>query len=181
MEFKKLKVGEKLSETQFYSVKAIEKDGAILTTDGGEDIKVGIEYANCCLVSANQFEKTEKVTKTELANIFIANSNVAITVDFNKQVKETDVVKEIITAYESSTPKEVEAAVKKAVKKGMSGEERTMVGRHHGAVDEFGRIHFTDMEIERDTTKKDYDNRHRLVDPRTINFLIVKGVKYILK
>lgn len=180
MEFKKLKKGDKLSETQFYSVKEIGADKAILTNDAGEDINVGAEYINCCLISASQFDKTEKVTKTELANIFIANSNVALTVDFNKQVKEADIVKEILTAYESSTPKEIESAVKKAVKKGITGEERTMIGRHHGAVDEFGRIHFTDMEIEKDTSKA-YDARHRLVDPRTINFLIVKGVKYIVK
>ena len=55
-----------------------------------------------------------------------------------------------------------------------------MVGRHYGAVDEFGRIHFVDMEIERDITKS-YDNRMRLVDPRTIKYLIVNNVKYILK
>jgi hypothetical protein len=37
------------------------------------------------------------------------------------------------------------------------------------------------MEVDKDTTKADYDSRTRQVDPRTINWMIVRGVKYKIK
>jgi len=66
------------------------------------------------------------------------------------------------------------------LKTALEGEERTMVGRHYGSQDEFGRIKFIDMDAKLDPAK-DYDTRQRLVDPRTLNWLILKGVKYIVK
>ena len=87
---------------------------------------------------------------------------------------------EIMKSYESSTPKTMEAAIKKAVKHGLEGEERVMIGRHYGASDDFGRVHFVDMEVVKDASK-DYDTRMRLVDPRTLQHLIVNNVKYNLK
>ena len=51
-----------------------------------------------------------------------------------------------------------------------------MKGRHHGHVDELGRVHFVDMEI-----KGPIASKMRQVDPRTIQFLIIDKVKYSLK
>jgi len=132
------------------------------------------------LSSAHDFAKEEKITKTELANIFISSSRVAMTVCFYKQVKETDVVKEISDAVASAKIAEIEKAIKKGVKKAIIGEERVMKGRHYGSMDEFGRINFVDMEIPKDTTKS-YDVRMRLVDPRTISYLVVNNIKYSVK
>jgi hypothetical protein len=178
--FKSLKVGDKLSESQYYTVVKISSDRVQLKNDLDEDIVVGGSYVEKCLIAADQFTETKKVSKTEAAQIFLSSPSVAMTVNFNKQVKEADVVKELMEAYEGSTVKTMEQAIKKSVKSALAGEERTMVGRHEGSVDEFGRIHFTDMEIEK-TPGKDFDSRHRLVDPRTINWLIVRNVKYIVK
>lgn len=75
---------------------------------------------------------------------------------------------------ESDFKKAVNAAIE------FKGEERTMKGRHYGATDPGGRYHFVDMEQENDSSK-DYDTRNRLVDPRTLNWLIVNGVKYQVK
>ena len=74
-----------------------------------------------------------------------------------------------------------EDAFKKAVSKAidLKGEERTMVGRHYGTQDANGRVSFVDMEVE--TKASGYDARMRLVDPRTLNYLIVGGVKYVVK
>lgn len=171
--FSKLKVGGKISETQFYSVEKIVGDQVQLKNENGEDIVVTKEYAESCLTTADQYEKEEKITKTEAATLLTANANVALTVNFNKQVDPKDVEKEIMDAYKNSTPAQIETAVKKAVKSAISGVERTMVGYHFGSINEFGRINFIDMEAN--------GNRTRQVDPRTINFLIIKGVKYITK
>lgn len=180
MEFKKLKEGEVLSEQQFYTVRKIGSEKVQLTNDKGEDIIVDKKYVDTCLTSANQYDTSKTVNKTEAAAIFLAQSGIAMTVNFNKQVKEADVVKEILEAYSTSTPKEIEAKVKKSVKAALSGVERTMVGRHYGELNELGRVQFIDME-EKKVTGKDYDSRLRLVDPRGINWFIVKGVKYTVK
>jgi hypothetical protein len=178
--FKKLVKGEVLSEQQFYRVIAVEGTRVTLKNDHGTQISVDSGYVNSCLLSAAQFSETKMVSRTEAATIFLSSTGVAITVNFNKQVKDADVVTEIMTAYEGSTPKQMETAVKKAVKKALSGEERTMTGYYHGAPNEFGRVNFVDMEVEREKGK-DYDNRLRQVDPRTLNWFIVRGIKYTVK
>lgn len=172
--FSKLKVGAKASETQFYLVEKIVGNNVQLKNEGGEDIIVSREYAESCLTTADQFDKEEKITRTEAATLLTANANVALTVNFNKQVDAKDVEKEIMDAYKNSTPTQLEAAVKKAVKSAISGVERTMVGRHSGSITEFGRLNFTDMDASG-------GNRTRQVDPRTLNWMIIKGVKYVVK
>ena len=177
MIFNKLKPGQVLSETQFYTVEKVKGNEVQLKTDSGEDVVVDKGYIEQCVNSAEQFSQSKKITRTEAAAMFLANSNIAMTVNFNKQVKELDIVKEITEAYQNSTPKEFETKVKKAIKKSLDGEERTMVGRHYGNQDEFGRVQFIDMNLPREKGKN-YDTRMRLVDPRTINWFIVNGVKY---
>jgi len=137
-------------------------------------------YVENCLITADQFTKEEVVNKTRAAEIFAANPEVVMTVSFQKQTKEADVIAEITEAYENSTPKEFATKLKKAVKTGLNGIERTLVGFHKGNSDEFGRISMLDLDIVKDISKS-YDNRIRNVDPRTINFLIVKEVKYTVK
>jgi len=174
-DFKTLKVGEKLSETQYYSVVKIAGDKVQLVNGVGQNVVVDKNYVEDCLTSAQQFENTTKLSKTELTKLFLENPNVAFTVSFNKQVKETDVTKEIMDSYASSTPKELETAVKKAVKRALNGEERVLTGYHSGTQDEFGRVTAIDMNIT------DGSHPMRLVDPRNLNYLILKGTKYIVK
>lgn len=180
MKFKDLKPGEILSEQQFYKVVKAVGDKVQIKNDNGTDIVVDKGYVESCLTSANQFSKEEVINMTDAAAKFISHSGVAITVNFNTKVKEVDVVKEIMETYSTSAPKEIEAKIKKTVKNAMIGAERTMRGRHYGSMNELGRIQFTDME-EVKAAGKDYDSRIRLVDPRTINFFIARGIKYIVK
>ena len=58
------------------------------------------------------------------------------------------------------------------LKDATAGEERTMIGRHYGVTDEFGRLRFTAMEK---------DGGLRLVDPRTVEWAIIDNIKYELK
>lgn len=179
-DFKKVKVGNVFSESQFYTLKKIKGGDVELENDNGESIVVNQNYVENCLVSADQFTKEETINKTTFSELFASNPGVVMTVSFQKQVKEADVLAEIKAAYENSTPKEIEAKLKKAIKAALNGEERIIVGRHNGSGDGFGRFHFTDMEIAKDGSKA-YDVRQRLVDPRTGNFMILKGVKYTVK
>ena len=184
-DFKKLKAGSKLSETQYYNVEKVDNSNVYLKNDLGEGIVVDASYAEKCLVSADQFDTEKVMSKTDIANLFLASTNIVLTVNYNKQVKEEDVKKQLYALYPNKGGKILsEADFKKKIASAISdvlvGEERTMVGRHYGSQDEFGRVRFIDMEETRDTSK-DYDTRQRLVDPRTINWLILKGVKYKVK
>ena len=120
MDFKQLKKGDVLSESQFYTVQLIKGDKVQIRNDHGTDVVVDKSYVEKCLLSANQFTKQVSLNKTEAAAKFLQSSGVAITVDFNTQVKEADVVAEIMAAHEGSTPKNFEAAVKKAIKTDLS-------------------------------------------------------------
>lgn len=178
--FNKLKTGDKLSETQYYSVVKVSGEKVQLKNGLSQDIIVDKAYVEDCLTSADQFDTESKLSRTDLAKLFLENPNVALTVSFNKQVKPEDVVKEIMESYEGSTPKTIEAAIKKAVKKGLAGEERVLVGYHTGVQDDFGRVSAIDMNIAKDPSK-DYNTALRLVDPRQLNYLILRGTKYVVK
>jgi hypothetical protein len=172
--FKAMKEGEVLSETQFYTVLKKTSDKVQLQNDAGEKIVVDASYVDSCLVSAAQAEKMVTVSRTEIAEIFKNNPNTAMTVNYNKKVDEKEAVTEI-----AKVAKSAKSVLEATVKRVLAGEERTIVGRHHGSVTELGRYNFVDMEQKREA--KTYDTRLRQVDPRTINYLIVGGIKYQVK
>lgn len=182
--FKELKVDESLSETQFYKVSKLTLDKVQLITDDGQSIVVDKNYVDKHLISASQFDIEKPITKTEAANLFISNPNVVMTVNYNKQAKEVDVKEELYKLYGNKGKIQSEADYKKRVnnivKSVMVGEERTITGRHFGLVTELGRVQFIDMEEKKDLAK-DYDTRLRQVDPRTINYIILKSIKYKVK
>lgn len=178
--FNKLKAGEILSESQHYRLLRVHGSMAILKPDSGEPIEVDREYVETFLTSGEQETTKETISKTDAAALFVSNPYVAMTVNFNKMVKPADVEKQIMDAYESNTPSEFKAAVKETIKHGLTGEERTMVGYHYGKLDDLGRVQFIDMKLERNP-RLNYDDRLRLVDPRTINYIILRDVKYIVK
>lgn len=180
--FQNLKVGDVLSETQYYEVVKTDGNRVQLLNDEGENIVVNDQYVDHSLASSDQFDETKKVTKTELAEIFLGAGRTAMTVQYNKQVDPKDVQVGITGIYDNIGMGMTKEAFGKEVKKALNlkGEERIMVGRHYGTKDVNGRVHFIDMKAERKAGKT-YDTRQRLVDPRTINYVIVGNVKYQVK
>ncbi len=182
--FKNLTAKTKLSETQYYTVNKIQGNKVQLVNDFGEKIVVDDKYVEKCLVSSDEFTEEKTMSRTDITNLFLSSTNTALTVNYNKQVNETEVKKKLHALYPNKghimSETDFKKEVDKALKVALEGEERTMVGRHYGSQDEFGRIRFIDMEQEKDNSKE-YDTRQRLVDPRTLNWMILKGVKYIVK
>jgi len=127
---------------------------------------------------------------TELADIFNHSARVAMTVAYitkptEKLKRDYDLEKstkiaEITNASLSNAAKLLADLIDNPITRNIPGKLRVMKGRHYGHIDELGRIHFIDMELQRDNSK-DYDTRSRQVDPRTIQWLIVGKVKYTLK
>jgi hypothetical protein len=189
---KSLKIGSILSETSFFKVEGFQPNGNVIVSDdrGNKGLEIGLKYVDNVLEVADYYTSEEQKSMTELAEFFISSSRIAMTVCFTKKAKPK--TKKVLDAekaakvaqFERANLREIEALVNDLIEnpitKEIPGELRVMKGRHYGNVDELGRVHFIDMEITKDEGK-DYDNRMRQVDPRTIQYLIVGGVKYILK
>lgn len=186
-----LKTGSILSETSFFIVQSITNKDITVKDDLGNILTIGNPYVEKILNSADSFSSEEKKTMTELAELFINSPRIAMTVAFYKkdtaktikafQAEKAAKIAEIRNARVSDIEGLLSNLIETPLSKIIPGELRVMKGRHYGHIDELGRIHFIDMEQTRDISKPDYDSRKREVDPRTIQFLIVNGVKYSLK
>ena len=83
-DYSKLKPGCKLSETQYYVVNKVGNGQVFLKNDFGEDIVVDSTYAEKCLVSADQYKDEKTMSRTDITNLFLSSTNVALTVNYNK-------------------------------------------------------------------------------------------------
>lgn len=190
MDITKLKVGAILSETSFFKVTGKTVHAIAVEDDFGNSVNISNDYVENILSSADLFEKEEKMTMTGLAELFIGSPRVAMTVAFIKKSKKKTKkaydaeVSTVIEKVQNARVSEVEGLLKdliaNPISKEIPGELRVMKGRHYGKIDDLGRIHFIDMEVDKGDNP-DYDARSRQVDPRTIQYLIVNNVKYTLK
>ena len=171
--FANLKVGEKLSELQYYTVDKITGNEVDLKLDNGQIATVDSKYAEACLISASQFDSEVTINRTDAINLLGASANLALTVNFNTKVDPKD-----IKAAKKTIADALEGKIKLSVKQAnelidsiTEGKDRTMVGRHSGEFNEFGRLKFIDMQAGSGFN-------FRQVDPRTVNWMIIKGIKY---
>lgn len=188
MNIKALKPGSILSESSFFVVERLEKDAIIVKDDNNNEIKIGNKYVEQVLNSGDLFDSEEKKNMTQLAEIFLNSTRIAMTVCFVK--KDTEKTKKAYTAEVNNAISRVKTAsigeveklvldlIENPISKTIPGGERIMKGRHYGNIDDLGRVSFIDMEIASNPSKP--ESRIRQVDPRTIQWLIVNGVKYTL-
>ena len=186
---KTLKVGGVFSETSFYTVKEIRPTEVVFNTEIGVVVTLGNPYVEQLLNAADYVESEVQKTKTELAEILLANPRVAMTVCFVKadQVKgkrafeaeKAAKIAEIKNASLANAEQLLSELIENPISRTIPGEVRIMKGRHHGHVDDLGRVHFIDMEKAKGTGT--HDDRLRQIDPRTIQYIILDKVKYILK
>lgn len=172
----KIKQGDVFSELQFYTVQERYGNRIDLKNTDGILLTVDADYVKKCLSSADQCTELKKVTKTELAQRFLDSPRVAMTVNFNKKLDKKKVSEQVASTYDKLTLGMTLEDFKEKIMSiiNLEGEPRTMVGRHYGHTDTNGRVGFTDMTITK-------GSQYRLVDPRTINYLIVNNIKYITK
>lgn len=193
MKTKDLKAGSILSESSFFVVKSVDAQYVNVVDDNGNPLRIGHGYVENVLQSADYFTSTESKTMTELAEILINNPRVAMTVTFfKKDVAKTQkaykaevaaAIKEVQEAPVSKVEALLTKLIENPIAKSVPGELRTMKGRHYGHTEEsikLGRINFVDMEQVKEAGK-DFDSRVRQIDTRTIQSIIVNGVKYSLK
>lgn len=183
VEVKKLNPGSILSESTYYIVKEV-KGNDVICDINGQEVTLSKEYTEALLHSADQYSSEEQKTKTELAEIAIKSSRIAMTIAFYKQDK--DKTKKAFMAEKAAKIAEIQNARVSEVESLLSnlidnpilsyipGELRIMKGVHYGDIDDLGRIQFSDMEIAQ-------GHNMRQVDPRTIEYIIVNNIKYTLK
>jgi hypothetical protein len=121
---------------------------------------------------ADQFQKVEPVTRTEMVEKIVAAARLVMTVHFRKKPEHKTLVQTVTQLLDGDIDRPKPRALSALLKDAVAGEERTMIGRHYGVSDEFGRLRFTAMEK---------DGGLRLIDPRTVEWAIIDNVKYELK
>jgi len=115
---------------------------------------------------ADQFDDEEKVSRTRCIEILTDNPRTAMTINYRKKPDAKKIAKETRAGKPGAmTVKDWDAMVKELV----SGELRTMVGYHSNGYDEHRRLRFNEAGVGQ-----------RLVDPRTLEFMVVDRVKYVV-
>jgi hypothetical protein len=144
---KKVKANDLMAFVNYVKVKKVASDGEELIVapldKNSKDIRITGYDLVVNALSADQFEDTEKVTKTDAAEILISSHNRPFTVSFNKA----------------------------------DGSERVLRGRLIKPEPLLGRSMVEDLDESATAAK----GRVRQVDHREINWLIVGGMKFVVK
>ncbi len=170
-----LSVGDFMSETQYYEVVGLTEERVQVRNERGYEFSVAHPIVEEGMYSAGQFGEEVKVTRTGLCELLENAGDSIFTVNFNKQLNEKDVVAEILAAIEEGkSPRALKTRINAAVKKGVKGESRTLIGYLVKVEPKMGRSQVIDLQAPA-------ERRYRLVDHRTVNWLIHKNVKYVTK
>ena len=175
-DFTQIKVGDNLSEVQYYSVTKVLEDELELTNERGYPIIVAKDIVEEGMYSAQQYKKEQKVTRTELCELLEGAGDTVFTVNFHKKIREEDILEAVLSSLKEQelTSPQAKKQLKAVVKQALQGEERTLIGYLLETEPKMGRSQVIDLEAQG-------DHRTRLVDHRTINWIILKNIKYVQK
>jgi len=180
----RIKIGDRLSETQYYEV--LDTNTVIrVKNERGFEFGIGYAIVEEGIFSADQYNEEVFVTRTELIKRFAECGDTVFTVNYHKQAE----MKDINDAIESANKGKILpiAEIKKLVKTAYKGEERTLTGYLISVETGFGRSMVIDLKADASKStpataeKPAWDSRIRQVDHRTLNWLIQKNIKYTVK
>lgn len=175
--FDDIQVGEYLSEVQYYKV--LQKTDKQLTVVNvrGTKIDVTSDVVEEGMYSASQYTEEKHVTRTELGKILEGAGDAIFTVCFHKKAKTKEVTEQLLDLIDNadlSDPKAFQKQLRTAVKEALEGKQRVLIGHLLQSEPKMGRSQVRDLEAPP-------PNNIRLVDHRTLEWLILKNVKYSLK
>ncbi len=166
-DFTKLAVGNTFSGTSYY--KATAESGDMVTTNcAGKDITVGRDILEEQMNNASVFATTEKLSLTKVAKILGEANTACFTVCYSCKVDEK-AIKERISGV-TATELQDKAKLKALAHEILEGKETTLVGRLSKSIGKLGRSLIIDLPTQ----------GYRLVDHRTLKWLIIKNVKYVV-
>ena len=150
----------------------MKKDGddVVLRNERGFEYIADASIVEEGMDNANQFSETRKITRVQMVKILETTHGAIFTVNFNKQVtKDAGEVKlQDISADDLAT----KAGRLKVMDNLLKGEERTIRGKVVKVEPKLGRTQVIDQDVND-------DHKERLVDHRTINWLIFQNIKYV--
>lgn len=185
MKFSDINEGDFLCEIQYYKVTDKDDQKIQVKNERGFEFGINNKIIEEGLYSANQFTITKKVNKTELVRVFENAKDTIFTINFNKQPSE-ETVQEILDKTLISDFTDA-GKRKKLAQHLMHGKERTLIGYLQDGETTLGRSQVVDLEEHFKALEKGKNaseairSSKRLVDHRTINWIILKNVKFILK
>lgn len=173
-----MKVGDILSTTEYLKVEKLGtndgKPAAIVRNlETGDTFGISVDLAKD-YAHSSEFDKEEKVSRTEAVEILESVGDKVFTVEYNKKPDPKEVAKAIRAMSDK------DAGSKTKVERAMLGEDRVMRARLLSVEPKLGRSQVVDLDIDKQI-KGDWDSRNRLVDHRTIKSLIVNRVKFTVK
>lgn len=169
-----LKPGDILSETQYYTVTSNDAGGVGVRNERGFEFNIAPKIVEEGSYSAHQYTDEKVISRSEVVDLLRHAGDTVFEVCFKKQIEAKE-LKEIIN------DPNVTVKSQKAAKELVLGEERVLRGylAPYGR-EEFGRFQVIDLEQAGDP-EADFDPRKRLVDQKTIQYLILRNVKYTVK
>jgi hypothetical protein len=176
-DFSKVKVGSVYSRHSFGKVTGFGRDAygnpmVQIENSNGESWTISPNIMEAEFSFADQFDSEEKVSRTRAIEILTDNPRTAMTINYNKKPKTNDVGDGILGLINEAI-KTGKAPTKKSVRQfageQLGGPERTMIGYHVNSYDEHRRLRFNES-----------GKGQRLVDPRTLNWMICDRVKYVV-
>ena len=168
-----VKLGEYLTLFNYYKVEGIDDEYVHVSDEKGNRIRISKGIVNDSMHSTDQYTKSEKVTRTRLAQIMEGLGHAAFRVTFQKQVTPAAVADELEGRDVSTKAKR-----RKVVNELMRGETRVMHAKLQRSIEddvemELGRYKVIDLE-----KSEPGKPAPRLVDTRTVSELVVEGVRY---
>ena len=168
-----VKVGEFMTLFNYYKVESIDHEYVHVIDEKGNRLRISKGVVNDSMHSTDQYAKSERVTRTRLAQIMEGVGHAAFRVTFQKQVTPTAVADELEGKDVSTKAKR-----RKVVNELMKGETRVMHAKLHRSIEddvemELGRYKVVDLE-----KSEPGKPAPRLVDTRTISELVVEGTRY---
>lgn len=172
----KLEVRDKWSRISYGKVISVGYGNVEVQNEYGMIWTIGTDIFEKEFFTSDQFNETKEVNRTEMIATIVGNPRIIMSVHFKKKPDHkilvaavTELLDDVHTGSELPTSRKLSTLLKTAT----AGDERTMIGRHYGVQDDFGRLQFTDMEATGSPLKQ--------VDPRTVEWSIIGNVKYVLK
>lgn len=168
-----VKVGEFMTLFNYYRVESIDHEYIHVVDEKGNRLRISKGVVDDSMDSTDQYAKSEKVTRTRLAQIMEGVGHAAFRVTFQKQVNSTSIADELEDKDLSTKAKR-----RKVVNELMKGEKRVMYAKLKRSFEddvemELGRYKVIDLE-----KSEPGKPAPRLVDTRTVSELVVEGVRY---
>ena len=175
VDISQLKVGDYLSETQYYKVLKLNSEYIKVENERGLTFDIDPEIIEEGMRSASQYKTEKQVTRTEICEYLASAGNNIFTINFDKQVKAKDCSDEVAQLLANPDNYKTKKSITEFTKNLLTGDNRTLVGYLVNSEPMMGRSTVIDLEVAIDK------HRLRQVDHRSIQWMILKNIKYTVK